>query len=317
MSLKLRKINFNFAFKSQCFFMKTIKIKSAYILIVFFTISSSFAQVGIGIASPDTSAMLDVSSADKGFLPPRMDETARNNIGLPGTPATGLVIYNTTSNQLNYYNGAAWQILGTASGSYVDLTTNQTVAGNKTFSGTLIPAGRLMIPMGEISYFSSSDTGFLVNIDAKSTGTDSETDNMVKINPDPVSPAPRVTKFVNDMFGLSDADGADSKLTYQGTVGRYFHIALSFSYRPSTGRDVFIFGVARTTKRGEDAVRTTKVEDSSKLVITTGLQADYNSSAMHVLLFLDPGDSIEFYVGNVTAGRDVYIKSFNFVAIGM
>ena len=120
-------------------------------------------------------------------------------------------------------------------------------------------------------------------------------------------------KFVNDNFGTGD----DSKLTYIGAVGRYFHIALSFSYRPSTGRDVFIFGVARTTKRGEDAVRTTKVEDSSKLVITTGLQADYNSSAMHVLLFLDPGDSIEFYVGNVTAGRDVYIKSFNFVAIGM
>jgi len=54
------------------------------------------------------------------------------------------------------------------------------------------------------------------------------------------------------------------------------------------------------------------------VLITTGSKADYNSTAMHVLLWLDTNDSIEFYVGNVTNdNRDLYIKSFNFVAIGM
>jgi len=283
--------------------MKTIKIKSAYILIVFFTISSSFAQVGIGIASPDTSAMLDVSSADKGFLPPRMDETARNNIGLPGTPATGLVIYNTSTDQLNYYNGSAWQILGTASGSYVDLTTNQTVAGNKTFSGTLTPAGRLMLPMGEISYFDNVSDGFEVAIGTKSTGTASGTDNMVKIAPG------SGTVFINDMFGT----GTNSSLKYTGATRRLFHIALSFSYRPDTDKDVFVFGVLKN----DFLLGTSTVTDSSKLLITTGQKADYNSTAMHVLLWLSTNDSIEFYVGNVTAARKVFIKSFNFVAIGM
>jgi hypothetical protein len=63
------------------------------------------AQVAIGIATPAASAQLDVSSTTKGFLPPRMDSTARNAIV---SPATGLTIYNTTINAFQVYNGTAW-----------------------------------------------------------------------------------------------------------------------------------------------------------------------------------------------------------------
>ena len=186
---------------------------------------------------------------------------------------------------------------------FVNLTTNQTIAGDKTFTGTLTPAGRLMLPMGEISYFNTTTTGLQVDITGQSTGTTLGTDNMVKINP------PTGTVFVNDMFGT----GVDSALKYTGITGRYFHIALSFSYKPDNDKDVFIFGVAKR----DDSTGITEVEDSSKLLITTGSKGDYNSTAMHVLLWLDTNDSIEFYVGNITAARDVFIKSFNFVAIGM
>src|ERR1700690_3869920 len=44
---------------------------------------------------PDTSAMLDVSSSSKGFLAPRMTTAQQNAIILP---ATGLLIFNTTTN---------------------------------------------------------------------------------------------------------------------------------------------------------------------------------------------------------------------------
>jgi hypothetical protein len=42
----------------------------------------TFAQMGINATgtAPATSAMLDVSSTSKGFLPPRMTSTQRNNI---------------------------------------------------------------------------------------------------------------------------------------------------------------------------------------------------------------------------------------------
>ena len=38
------------------------------------------AQVGINILQPDTSAILHLESTDRGFLPPRMDTTQRDNI---------------------------------------------------------------------------------------------------------------------------------------------------------------------------------------------------------------------------------------------
>src|SRR5690606_7311868 len=44
--------------------------------------------VAIGVASPDASSLLDLTSTTQGFLPPRMDETQRDAIA---SPATGLV----------------------------------------------------------------------------------------------------------------------------------------------------------------------------------------------------------------------------------
>ena len=61
---------------------------------------ASHAQVGIGTSSPN--AALDVTSTTQGFLPPRMTTTQRNAIS---SPAVGLVIFNTTTNCLNFYLG--------------------------------------------------------------------------------------------------------------------------------------------------------------------------------------------------------------------
>jgi uncharacterized protein (TIGR02145 family) len=62
-------------------------------------------NIGMGIATPDSSAHLDVSSSSKGFLPPRMTTAQRNAIA---SPAAGLTIYNTTVNCLQWWNGTLW-----------------------------------------------------------------------------------------------------------------------------------------------------------------------------------------------------------------
>lgn len=54
----------------------------------------------------DASALFEVKSTVKGVLLPRMTTTQRNAIG---TPATGLEIYNTTTNRKEVYNGTFWQ----------------------------------------------------------------------------------------------------------------------------------------------------------------------------------------------------------------
>ena len=69
--------------------------------------STLHAQVKIGNnpTNIDASAELEVESSNKGFLPPRMSTANRNGIS---SPAEGLVIYNLTDNQLEFYNGTSW-----------------------------------------------------------------------------------------------------------------------------------------------------------------------------------------------------------------
>jgi uncharacterized protein (TIGR02145 family) len=67
-------------------------------------------SVGIG-TTPAASAQLDVSSTTKGFLPPRMTTSQRNLIS---NPATGLIIYNTSSNSLDVKNSSGWVSLSPA-----------------------------------------------------------------------------------------------------------------------------------------------------------------------------------------------------------
>ena len=66
-------------------------------------------SVGIGSNTiPNASAQLDVNSTTKGFLPPRMTTAQRSAIsGL----AAGLIVYNTSIGQLEYYNGTSWTAL--------------------------------------------------------------------------------------------------------------------------------------------------------------------------------------------------------------
>ena len=80
-------------------------MKHLTILFFLFLSVGTYAQTGIGTTTPDPSAQLEVSSTSKGFLPPRMTTEQRDNIS---NPATGLIIYNTTTNILEYKIASGW-----------------------------------------------------------------------------------------------------------------------------------------------------------------------------------------------------------------
>lgn len=88
------------------------------------TSNVQFGSVLSGTGSIDGSAVLQATSTTKGFLPPVMTEAQRDAIA---TPAAGLVVYNSDTNQLNVYNNSAWGAVG--GGTYVS-----------TFTGTSITA---------------------------------------------------------------------------------------------------------------------------------------------------------------------------------
>jgi hypothetical protein len=64
--------------------------------------------IGSGLLSPVASAKLQVDSTTSGFLPPRMTTTQKNAIA---SPASGLIIYDNTTNKLQCYNGSTWNDL--------------------------------------------------------------------------------------------------------------------------------------------------------------------------------------------------------------
>ncbi|MEO8149112.1 MAG: T9SS type A sorting domain-containing protein [Bacteroidia bacterium] len=109
------------------------------IIILFISHSNVFAQntfpatgsAGIGTATPNTSALLEIKSTAKGLLIPRMTLTQRDAIA---TPATGLMIYQTNSTQgFYYYNGTAWTaVSGTASGANTALSNLATTSINQS-----------------------------------------------------------------------------------------------------------------------------------------------------------------------------------------
>lgn len=66
-------------------------------------------------ADPDPSAMLDISSIDKGLLMPRLTTNERDSIN---SPATGLLVFDTDENSFFYYNGTTWERLGNSYYSY-------------------------------------------------------------------------------------------------------------------------------------------------------------------------------------------------------
>ena len=82
-------------------------IRAAIVMALVLNSKFVISQVGINDnnTSPDASAMLDVKSTTKGILIPRMTTTERNAIS---SAATGLMIYNTSTNTFDYYNGTVW-----------------------------------------------------------------------------------------------------------------------------------------------------------------------------------------------------------------
>ena len=89
--------------------------------------------VGIGTTSPNASAKVEIASTTQGFLPPRLTTAERDAIV---SPAVGLVIYNTTTNCLNFYIGSGWnETCGTAS---LPLGVVSTInCGSTSVTGTL------------------------------------------------------------------------------------------------------------------------------------------------------------------------------------
>lgn len=87
-------------------------MKQFYFIFLFLVFSfESYSQVGIGTNSPNASAMLDIQSANKGLLIPRLTTAQRKAIV---NPAPGLLLYDLDMATLYFFDGQNWLALARA-----------------------------------------------------------------------------------------------------------------------------------------------------------------------------------------------------------
>lgn len=81
---------------------------------LFFLLNQLYVVAQVSITNdgtpPHNSAQLEVKSTNKGLLLPRV----ANPAATVNSPAAGLVLYNTTTQEPNYFNGNSWQAMGGA-----------------------------------------------------------------------------------------------------------------------------------------------------------------------------------------------------------
>ena len=152
---------------------------------------------------------------------------------------------------------------------------------------------RVQMPMGEVSFFNSTGTEITIALES-----DGATTNLVLVNP--------TTVFLND--GAFDNGGGNTgRLRYTGTVTKWFHVACTVSVSPATTNDAFILAIA---KNGT-------IINSSRVIQKSGSTSDTQSTALHVMVQLAQNEYLELYAGNITAARNMVIKSLNLFAMGM
>lgn len=109
-------------------------------------------NIGIGTTTPNASAVLDVSSTNRGLLPPRMTALQRNAIT---SPANGLLVYDSDSASLMIRSAGVWRKLNsTALGDLWRSNGNHIFNGNTGNVGIGIsnPEGKLDVNTGNVLF---------------------------------------------------------------------------------------------------------------------------------------------------------------------
>ncbi len=113
-----------------------------------FSLSFSYAQVGIGTESPSSNAVLELKSPgnNQGFLVPRLttaQRTATLFTSALSISEKGLLVFDTDTNKFYYWNGSAWIVIEDSVG-----TDNQTLSFTPASGQLAISSGNTITITG-------------------------------------------------------------------------------------------------------------------------------------------------------------------------
>jgi hypothetical protein len=196
------------------------------IIILFTTIGSLTAQVAINPSgtAPHPSAMLDVSSTNKGFLPPRL--TTAQRIALPTiTPANGLIVFDTDTQSLWIIQSGIWVNYGAiATGFFQSIAATQDIKNSNTGNvgiGLMAPAAKLDVytpKIGQLAFKANGDGG------ARTQALFGNVGNGISLQKDPAAIGFNQyfdnfgsSRFMNIGYGFIQELGSTGRFTWKTT----------------------------------------------------------------------------------------------------
>lgn len=130
----------------------------------------AIAQTGIGTATPNASAKLEIAATDKGLLIPRLTNAQKGNIA---TPANGLLIYQ-TDGVVGFYVNTGTSVSPVWTRINMDwVKTGNDIAytaGNISTTGTLTGGNTSTSSISGFSANINSQSGTTYTIDATDNG---------------------------------------------------------------------------------------------------------------------------------------------------
>jgi hypothetical protein len=92
-------------------------------------------NTGIGTNSPNSSAKLDIASANGGLLVPRMTTSQRNSIA---NPAKGLLVFDSATRYFWFYDGSSWSRLQSQNSVRFGFDLTQTSTASSSYNLTFL-----------------------------------------------------------------------------------------------------------------------------------------------------------------------------------
>ncbi len=124
--------------------MKKISTMAAFVLFSVALLHAQSVSINTDGSAPNASAILDVKSTNKGMLVPRLTTAQRTTIS---SPATGLLVFDNTTESFWFYTTSGWTELVTGSSQW-----NSDGAGNisnnnpgSVYVGAITGSGKLNV----------------------------------------------------------------------------------------------------------------------------------------------------------------------------
>lgn len=159
--------------------MKRIKLISIVsIMLLYCSYQTTLqAQVAIGNDTPpEKFAILQIDGEKQGLRLTRLGTTARNNLPVT-SDAAGLVIYNTDTKQVEFYDGSKWR--GFANAAYpTNAVTTNAVTGNLELGGKLTKDTEINLNNNSLDIKTGSVNNVIINNDDLSVNDINITSNV-------------------------------------------------------------------------------------------------------------------------------------------